>query len=1094
MLFFLLTTFSYAQNHWKKIEVNDPKNKTAHYKRKKISKNEQLYALDLERFKIELKGASKKKKAIISLPNTTGGISRFMIKETVVFEGGLAKKYADVKSYMAKSMDDPTLTAKISMGSDGIHIMLLSVGNGLFYIDPNTKDNTTYVAYKREDLVEGLNNFECKVVQGNSESLYVNKSVVTNGKEGKLRVFRLALACSGEYAQFHLERQGIAESAAEKIKKEVVLSAMNTSVTRINAVFERDVSVRMLLVAHNDSVVFLDSETDGITEGTPAKMLKEIQDICDTYIGNENYDIGHLFSTQGDGVAVLESVCVNGLKAMGVTGRLDPIGDAYTIDYVAHEMGHQFGATHTQNSSCNRTNATAVEPGSASTIMGYAGICDSDSEDTIEIDIQKNSDAYFHAVSILQMNSTLEKSATCAMILETNNKVPQVNAGFDVSIPKATPFILKGVAIDADSKKMLTYNWEQIDNEIAVMPPVSTNIGGPLFRSLPSTTSPERFFPTLESVVNGSFNTWEVLPSVARELNFALTVRDNFFEGGAVASDELKITVTEAEPFTVANPNTIDWTVGASQSITWEVSTTNEFPINCQYVKVKLSIDGGVTFPITLTESTPNNGSFNFTIPNYPSTKARILVAAVDNVFYNVNNTNFTIKANESGFMVTAITDRKSVCVTVEDSVTYELSVHFMDDFNETISFNATNVPNGAAVSFVPTTTNKDGTVLMTINNLAKVAAQNKEITVVSTSASFTQNSFVSLAFLDTFLSEVTTTKPEDNSINTNLAPILFWDIISEATAYEVQVALDSAFNSLVLETNSFTNSYVFSTILKENTTYYWRVKAINNCGESAYSSIKNFTTSHPSYCTSTFTKEATGAEHITNVTFNTINNDSGNDIVDGYQDFTTLNTIVQKGATYPISVAYDTAGFQDHCFVFVDWNQDFEFDVATERFDLGSGNKSDTTTTFDIKVPDDALVGNTRMRVVIEYDDPTNTYGESACDATHKTEWGETEDYRIIVEPTSLLNTEDIVVPNQFSLYPNPTDGKVSLTFETQSGNPISVKLFDMAGRQIEVKNFINTTSIFSKELLFANVPPGLYVLRVQHGEYQINKKLIFK
>ena len=293
----------------------------------------------------------------------------------------------------------------------------------------------------------------------------------------------MALACSGEYAQFHLTNQSIPASATDEQKKAAVLSAMNTTMTRVNGVFEIDIAVKMVLVGDNDRIVFLDADTDNITDGNPISMINEVQTICDAQIGNANYDIGHIFSIGGDGLAGGGVVCITGQKARGVTGRSQPIGDAYDIDYVAHEIGHQFGANHTQNKDCNRNNATAVEPGSASTIMGYAGICPPN--------IQSKSDAYFHAVSIAEMLGTIQSSATCATVTNTGNTAPIANAGANFNIPKSTPFVLTGIATDVDGIESLTYNWEQIDNEVAIiMPPEASSSGGPMFRSLPSKSSP----------------------------------------------------------------------------------------------------------------------------------------------------------------------------------------------------------------------------------------------------------------------------------------------------------------------------------------------------------------------------------------------------------------------------------------------------------------------------------------------------------------------------------------------------------------------------------------------------------------------------
>ncbi|WP_435261700.1 reprolysin-like metallopeptidase [Tenacibaculum sp. nBUS_03] len=1084
LLLLSLVTISNAQNYWKKIESDHQRSKSEQYQRKNSPKKYHIFSLDIVSFSSHLNSRSKNNSNIIELPNVHGKTSKYQVTESSNFEDGLAKKFPSIKSYSAKGIDDPSATAKISIGSDGVHVMITSGIYSTQYIDPHTKNNKTYISYRREHLNKNEDNFECKVKEIEKQPLSFIKTSARNANDGKLRTYRLALACSGEYAQFHLSRQGVSTTATEQVKKTAVLSALNTSITRINSIYERDLSVKMIIVANNDEVIFLDKETDPITDGNPNLMIDEVQSVCDNKIGNANYDIGHIFSIGGDGLAGLGVVCISGEKAKGVTGRPAPIGDPYDVDFVAHEMGHQFGANHTQNNSCQRATATAVEPGSGSTIMGYAGICFPN--------VQDNSDDHFHSVNIAEMWSTIQRTASCATTTNTGNNPPTANAGVDVSIPKSTPFVLKGIATDADGTSSLTYNWEQINNEIAIMPPVGTNTAEPLFRSLPSKTSPDRYFPKLENVINKTTSPWEVLPSVAREMDFSLTVRDNNPGGGASARDDIKITVTDANPFTVTAPSSsVTWDSGSSQTITWNKSTTDQAPINCANVRIKLSLDGGVTFPITLIESTPNDGSQSISIPNNPTNKARILVEAIGNVFYNVNSTNFTIVSTIPTFVFSSTTSTNSICNNTNDTVNYTLNLDFINGFNETVSFSTKNLPSGASVSFSPATINKSGDITMTIGGLNGTSPKKYNITAVGTSTSLVQNTSVNLTVFDSTFSKINTNQPNNDSVGIDITPTLTWEEDSNASIYNLVMATDASFTNIIIDTNTSTNLYSLKQPLTGSTKYYWKVKPKNDCGDGIFSDVSVFTTLAPSYCSSTFTDESGGTEHITNVTFNTINNNSGNDTIDGYEDFTDISTTVKKGETYPISVTFDTGGYQDHCYVFIDWNQDYKFDNVTERYDLGSKVEDVDTATFNIKVPDNATAGTTRMRVLIEYDSPTNNYGEGACDSDHKTEWGETEDYNIKIDETA---STDEVSFNNFNLFPNPSNGRFKLTFETKTQDQVSVKLFDIRGRLVESKTYSTPSLIFSEELLFNSFNSGMYLLQIKNGGSQTTKKLIIK
>ncbi len=1021
-----------AQKIWSKQEKsNFLIEKKNLYEKENFPSEFVIVSLDNKSFESKLKSKSTKRN-FIELPNSDGSFSRYTIKETSNFDEVLQAKYPNIKSYSAQGIDDPTAVAKISVGTDGFHAVIFSGKKETVYIDPYTKDNKDYIVYNRSSLSRVDQDFKCQL-ETSAKKQFSASSFAKAADDGKLRTFRLALVCSGEYAQFHLgiSQQNITESTTDEVKKGIVLSAMNTSITRMNGIFEKDLSVKLVLVGNNDDIIFLNSASDGLTDGDPNKMIDEGQAICDSKIGNSNYDIGHIFSVGGDGLAGLGVVCISGQKARGVTGRAQPVGDPYDIDFVVHELGHQFGASHTQNNDCNRADATAVEPGSGSTIMGYAGVC---GPNVKEGNPNGNSDDYFHAVSIEQMWSTIQSSGNCANLTDTNNTAPTANAGLDYSIPKSTPFKLVGTATDADGLSSLTYNWEQLDNEVGSMPPSSTNAVGPMFRSLPSKNVPVRYMPDLSTVVAGSTSsTWEVVPSVAREMNFSFFVRDNNAGGGSSARDDMKINVVDATPFLVTVPNTaVTWDTGSTQTITWDKGTTDVAPISCINVNIKLSIDGGLTFPITLKSNTPNDGSEDIIIPDRATSNARIMVEAVDNVFYNINSTNFTINSTTPTFILNNSDGLQSACNSGDQSVTYNLNFDFVNGFSETVTLSGSGEPSGTTVIFSPTTINKDGNVIMTISNLDGKTAQDYEISIQGVSATVTQTIKLDFKLNSSDFNTLTLTSPSDGATNVSLVEELKWNADSNALSYDVEIATDTNFSNIVSSGNVTTNSYS-STDLSSLTEYFWRVKPKNDCAEGTFSAIFSFNTLQGSYCTSTFTDEDGGTEYISNVTFNGINNDSDNDKVDGYQDFTNFNTNVLRDQEKQISVTFDTGGFQDHCYVFVDWNQDFIFDINTERYDLGSKLEDVATATLSIKVPTTARLGKTRMRVVLEYDDPSSGYGEGACDTDHLTEWGETEDYSITVVESLKLDPNNYLVNSISETCLGEEDGIIEITVKQQ-------------------------------------------------------------
>ncbi len=574
--------------------------------------------------------------AELSLPMPDGTLARFHVVESPIMAPELAAEFPEMRTYVAQGIDDRTATVRLDMTPHGFHAMILRAA-GTVFIDPYQRgDVVHYVVYHRADARRVTSSWSCVLdaTQDEIRAAEATRDGVSRIPSGsELRTYRTAVAATGEYTQFH---GGTVTDG---------MNAIIVAINRVTGIYERDVAVRLELIPNNNLIVYTNPATDPYTNNDGFAMLSQNQSNLDSVIGAANYDIGHVFSTGGGGIASLGVVCVGGQKARGVTGLSSPVGDRFYVDYVAHEIGHQFNATHSFNGtagSCgggNRTAITAYEPGSGSTIMAYAGLCGSHN-------IQTYSDDYFNARSLDLIIIYTTNFSSCAAVTSTGNNAPVPDATppipFD-AIPISTPFTLTGSATDPDGDE-LTYCWEEFDLGPGGHPDFPMD-NAPIFRSFLPVTSPSRTFPAWSDIVNGTQTRGEILPSYARGLRFRLVARDNRADGGGSDFDLMSFDVDDtAGPFLVSAPNggeTLSSTV--PHEITWDVAGTDNATVNCQSVDIRLSTDGGYTYPTTLLAGTANDGSELVTLPDIDTPDARVMVAAADNVFFDISDDDFTI-------------------------------------------------------------------------------------------------------------------------------------------------------------------------------------------------------------------------------------------------------------------------------------------------------------------------------------------------------------------------------------------------------------------------------------------------------------------
>ncbi|WP_420401818.1 reprolysin-like metallopeptidase [Flagellimonas sp.] len=793
-----------------------------------MDKANAVYTLDKGQILQDLLPANKTNsdRRTVYLPNGHGEVIGFDLKETSVLHPDLAKKYPGIKSFTGVSQNGQ-YKVKLSNSHKGMDGMLVNLKNQqTTFIEQLSNEADTYVVYEKGAESSGKGSFVCKT--GDIQKL-VAKTITPLVDDQLLRKYRIAVSASGEYTQHH---GGTVADA---------LAAINTTLTRVNEVFETDLGVTLELIPNNDLIIFTNSGTDPYN----GNLNSEVQNTLTSTIGEENYDVGHLFHKVDQGqdngnAGFIGAVCSDNRKGSAFSAAFNPQGDVFDLDFVSHELGHQFGANHTWSFESEGTGVQA-EPASGTTIMGYAGIVPGN-------DVAPNGSDYFHFYSIQQISTYLQ-SVSCAEETGLTNNPPVLTPVGDYVIPMGTAFVLEGIATDSDVGDVLTYTWEQIDNGVVTTATFGPdNPSGANFRSLPPTTDPARYFPKLSSVIQGELtqtepeinDAWETVSNVARNFEFAFTVRDNAAGGGQVVSDVLNVeVVSSAGPFTITSQGTNEvYEGGSTQQVTWDVSNTNILPVNAQTVDIMLSLDGGVTFPITLADDTLNDGEEDILIPGDATTTARIMIKASDNVFFAVNASDFTIQESQ---VVLSFQDLVyEVCQP--DDLIIPFTYQTFGGFGETSTFSA-NLPVGLTGVFAPTQASADDTsVQLTISNTNGVAAGEYNITVTSTAASVTKNVPLTLIVKDNGFSDVVLQSPTDLEGNVSIRTQLNWEDNVLYSSYDVEVATDVGFTNIV-ESATVPFNFYQTTSLAAQTEYFWRVRPNNACGAGTFGTPFSFTT-----------------------------------------------------------------------------------------------------------------------------------------------------------------------------------------------------------------------------------------------------------
>jgi hypothetical protein len=468
-----------------------------------------------------------------------------------------------------------------------------------------------------------------------------------------LRKFRIAMVATSNYVSSYGSGAG----------------SLDAWLAGVNAIYEKEVGIRLERVGNN--ALLTAAANYPFSNSDPGAMVDQVRSFFKNNLSAGAYDLGIVLGTGSGGTAYIGVVCETAGDTMGLyKGGAAALvngtpGNDTSVRLIAHEIGHQFSAMHTQNADCaNRFGETAYEPGSGVTLMSNAGSCGNHN-------VTLTRSAQFHAGSFEQINQYLSSfvGTSNATPINTGNNTPTVDGGLDYTIPKGTPFSLTVTTShdqDAADVPNLTYSWEQMDaggDSFANDPEYGDQAGDPstttrpLFRTFVPVApgGVTRTFPSLNYILEymnaqpdvlNSLQTGERLPAVARTLNFRVTVRDG---RGGVNNDAVQLTVDDsAGPFKVTLPNApVTWQLNGSHNVQWDVLNTGAGTnVNCGLVNIMLSTNSGSTFTL-LEGNVPNTGSAPVSLPSGLTdgkiNTARIKVAAANNIFFDISDSDFTI-------------------------------------------------------------------------------------------------------------------------------------------------------------------------------------------------------------------------------------------------------------------------------------------------------------------------------------------------------------------------------------------------------------------------------------------------------------------
>lgn len=447
---------------------------------------------------------------------------------------------------------------------------------------------------------------------------------------------------------------------------------------------------------------------------------------------------------------------------------------------------------------------------------------------------------------------------------------------------------------------------------------------------------------------------------------------------------------------------------------------------------------------------------------------------------------NYTIVVSgiaESSFTFTPDALERSVCSN-EDA---EFNIQFssIDSYSGPTNFTTSGLPGSLTTDFSPNNFNSDGDVTLTISNLSSVSAGEYDFDVTASGQGESVTRSLTLEILDSAtVGSVSLNSPTGSQTDVSIAPTLSWQGVSNVNDYTVEVSDNNNFNNILFSQITDDTSINIPE-LDENTQYFWRVSASNDCSSGNFTSA-NFTTEQIN-CLG----DATSNDTPVTIPDNSVSTQTAT------VDYTSNNNELVHDLNVSMDITHTWIGDLTISLESPAGTTVLLVDSECGEFDNMSATFDDSGVALSCNTSPPAISGTLQPVEQLSSfvgEDPNGTWTLTVEDSVNE-DGGTIDNVSIeICDGTANLSTNDIVNDQKgFEIYPNPANEQITLAFSAYSVQKSNIKIFDISGKL--VKTFkIDQEPSSTINLNVADLSTGVYFVRTQSDKGSQVEKLIIK